>query len=236
MLYILIVLFIFLVITRIIYNKYKPKQLLEMSQDTQCDDIIDKLPDNLSICNEILENMNKKDVIVELNQNQDSTNSFYNVFNNKIILCNSEKANKVFTRLMFISHECVHSNQDKKFLLFNFILANINIIYLIVSLILIFTNVIGKTQYMLVLAIYLIINIFIYFARNMIETDATYMSLILSSKYLDKYLEKNEKEKIMNKYENIIHNGTSTFMYNIFITNFVMVVLYILGVLIKMNI
>lgn len=233
MVYIFLVLVILIIITKLIYIKYSAKQLLDLTNDKELEKLTEKLPNNKEICKQVLEQIDNENVEIEFSADEKSTTSFYNVFSNKIILANTEKANKTFARIMFISHECWHSKQNKKFLWNNFIFANIILIYLIITITLCFFNVVNENIFYILFAIYLILNMFGFFARIVIETDATYMAYIISKEYLDKHLDNEIVEKITSKYKDILTKGTTNFLFGLFTNNLVKIIGYMLIGLVK---
>ncbi|MBE5821137.1 MAG: hypothetical protein E7311_00930 [Clostridiales bacterium] len=233
MVYIFLVLVILIIITKLIYTEYSAKQLLELTKDEELDNITKGLPNNKEICKQILEQIDNKDVKIDFSVDEKSTTSFYNVFSNTILLANSEIANKSFARLMFISHECWHSKQNKKFLWSNFILANINMIYLFATIVLSILNVISQNIFYILFGIYLILNLFGFFARNIIETEATYMAYIVSKEYLEKNYEDTIVKKITQRYKDILSKGTTNFLFGLFTNNLIQIIIYMLIGLVK---
>lgn len=234
MLYIFLVLVILIIITKLIYANYSTKELLDLTNDKELDNLTKDLPNNSEVCNNILKEIdNKKDVKIEFSQVDNSTTSFYNVFSNKIILANNELANKTFARFMFISHECWHSKQNKMLLWNNFILANINLIYLIITIILSIFNMINQSIFYILFGVYLILNLFAFFARIVIEAEATYMAYIVSKEYLEKHLNNETTGKITNRYKEILNKGTNNFLFGLLTNNLILIIIYMLIALIK---
>lgn len=228
MLYIFLVLVFLILVTKLIYIQYTNKLLLDLVKNDELDRITKNLPCNKDICNEILNQLDNKNVKIDFCVDKKSTTSFYNVFNNTILLADGKEANETFARVMFISHECWHSKQNKKFLWYNFILANISLVYLFISVLLIWFNLINQNQFYIMFTIYIILNMFVYFARNVIESDATYMAYIISKEYLEKKYNKEIVDKITNKYKEILIKGTSNFLFGLITNNFIMIIVYML--------
>ena len=92
------------------------KKIKKIGYDKKLNDIANKFPSNKEICMEMLEKLNNKNVKIE--EVKDSKTSLYIAITNKIIIAN---INDTFTRIQTISHECLHSIQNRRILLSNFI-------------------------------------------------------------------------------------------------------------------
>ena len=99
----------------------KIKYLKEIQNKEELNGLTAKLPENEEVCKEILKMLDNTSVAVEKNQVEDSTTSLYLVLNNKILIGNMKQS---FVRIQTIAHECIHSIQNRKTLLFHFFLAN----------------------------------------------------------------------------------------------------------------
>ena len=105
-----LVIFILIVIVIIglkVVLKINKKQILKIAENDKLNKIVQKLPDNISICKDILKKLKNENVKIEEEEN---TNCFYFIATNKIIL---NKDSKYFTRVQTIAHECIHSIQNK---------------------------------------------------------------------------------------------------------------------------
>ena len=141
------------------------KKLNKIAIDKELNKISEKYPDNIEICKEILKKMENEKTQIEENAESDST--LYIALQDKIYLGNMHGS---FTRIQTIAHECLHSIQDRKVLIFNFIFSNIYILYFIISSILI---IIKKLPNELVFSnILLIISMLYYAIRMFLENDA----------------------------------------------------------------
>ena len=101
------------------------KKLKDLGYDKKLNEITNKLPENKEICKTILKRLNNESVNIKESNNEAS---FYFVLSNSILIANIKNT---FTRAQTICHECLHSIQNKKTLLFNFFFSNIYIIYFI---------------------------------------------------------------------------------------------------------
>ena len=122
------VLIIILVILAIIceFNMRNLKKFVK-EEENRLNKYTDKYPPNLEICKNILNKLNNKNVKIE--ENKESKTCLYIAITNKIIIADVKNS---YTRIQTIAHECLHSIQNRKMLLFNFIFSNIYIIYFII--------------------------------------------------------------------------------------------------------
>ena len=102
------------------------KLLKELGFDKKLNEITNKLPENREICNDILKILGNENVNVK--ENEGNQASLYIAISNSIIIANIKNT---FTRVQTIAHECLHSVQNRRTLIFNFILSNLYIIYFI---------------------------------------------------------------------------------------------------------
>jgi hypothetical protein len=147
---------------------------------------------------------NDQKVKVVENQDKNAKASLYIVATNTISIANIKDS---CTRIQTIAHECIHSIQNKKILLFNFIYSNIYIMYFITICVLTFFN---KIQNQMLQVYILTLLSFIYYkVRSFLETDAMTRAPYLANEYMIKStnLEKDEIEKIMNSYSKINNIG-----------------------------
>ena len=137
------------------------KKLNKIAIDKELNKISEKYPDNMEICKEILKKMENEKTQIEENIESDST--LYIALQDKIYLGNMHGS---FTRIQTIAHECLHSIQDRKVLIFNFIFSNIYILYFVISSILI---IIKKLPNELVFSNILLIISMLYYAMTKSE-------------------------------------------------------------------
>ena len=159
------------------------RRIKEIGYDQKINKILEKFPDNSTICKGILEIINNKDVKIEEIQDTKSTTSLYMVMQNKILIGNVKDS---FTRVQTIAHECIHSIQNKVLLKFNFIISNVNILYFVIVCTLALFNVTNK-EISNILLIGLILMQFIFFVvRNFLEVDAMTRAEFLAKEYIKK--------------------------------------------------
>lgn len=175
-------------------NTNKIKYIVE---DTSLRSISGKLPENKKICEDILKIIENDDVIIEEQNNY--KNSLYIVLRNKIIL---GKMKIDSLKVQTIAHECAHSIQNRKILIFNFIFTNIYYLYFYIILILtIFGIIENKELQLYILTILTVIQSTI---RNYLETNAMTKAEFIAEKYLNTTdLKEEEVDKLMRQYKNV---------------------------------
>ena len=92
------------------------KKMKEIATNEKLNKLTEKYPSNIEICKELLEKVDNKNVKIEENVNSEAT--LYIAISNKILIGNMHNS---FTRIQTIAHECLHSIQDRKLLIFNFV-------------------------------------------------------------------------------------------------------------------
>lgn len=206
----IIILIMFLILMLLIIAKIydinikKIKQLAEY-EETKFNKIVDNYPSNMEICKKILSKLKNESVTIE--ENKESKTCLYIALTNKIIIADVKNS---YTRIQTIAHECLHSVQDRKILLFNFIFSNIYIIYFIVSIILALINKIQDK--MLFLTIMIFLSYIYYFVRSYLENDAMIKAKYVAEEYMKeaKILSEEEIENIVNSYNKLNNIGIKT--------------------------
>lgn len=177
--------------------KINIKEIEKIALDENLNKITEKYPDNTQICKDILKKLKNENVKIEEDINSNST--LYIAIQNKISIGNTHNS---FTRIQTMAHECLHSVQDRKMLIFNFIYSNIYILYYLVTLILLILKKLPNE--MLFLNIFLILSFIYYVVRIFLENDAMIKAEYLTKEYME---EKNisTKEEI-----NLVAEGLKT--------------------------
>lgn len=208
---ILIVSIIFLIILKSILG-VNIKKIKELGENERLDKITSKFPDNISICKKYLKKLNNENVKVE--ENKDNETSLYMATSNKIIIANLQGN---FTRIQTIAHECLHSVQDKKILIFNNVFSNIYLLYFIIISVLAIIKVLPNK--MMFLAIFIILGLVYYVVRSYLEDDAMIKAKYLAKEYMEeeKIIEKSKIEEIVNEYDKINDIGIRCVNYNLFL-------------------
>ncbi len=153
------------------------KKIKEIGYSKELNKIASKFPDNKEICTEILEKLDNKKVQVE--EENDSKTSLYIAVSNKIIIANIKDT---FTRIQTIAHECLHSVQNRRMLLFNFIFSNISLLYFLVAIFLVLFNVLDGFVF---IQIYIGIGIISYAIKSYLETDAMTKAFYVAKEYME---------------------------------------------------
>lgn len=173
------------------------KKLKELGYAKRLNEITNKLPENKEICKTILKKINNEKVKIE--EQNDNKTSLYLVLSDSILIANIKDT---FTRVQTIAHECLHSIQNKKTLIFNFIFSNIYLIYFIAICVLAILkiNIIPEELSIFILLMFS----FIYYSiRSYLEMDAMTKAKPLAKEYIEEEgsLSKNEQEEILQNYE-----------------------------------
>ena len=190
---IIIFLICIIVILRILFGSSK-KQIEEIAKNETLDELAEKYPSNVEMCKEYLKMLHNETVIVEEDKN--ATNSLYIAISNKIMIADVRGS---FTRIQTIAHECLHSIQNRKILIFNFIYSNIYILYFIIISILKLFNILPYE--MMFLAILIMGGFIYYFVRSYLENDA-----MIKARFLAKEYKKNKKISSQEEINKIVHH------------------------------
>lgn len=192
---------------------YNLKKIKKVAENNELDELALKYPSNIEICKAYLKKLNNQDVKIE--ENKDSESSLYIAITNKILIAN---ISKTYTRIQTIAHECLHSIQDKKILLFNFIFSNFYLLYYIIICLLAIFNIIPDKM-MLFLNIYLILSIVYYMVRVYLENDAMIKARYLAKEYMEetKISTQEEIKKIVDGFDTINNIGIKCINYKFFL-------------------
>lgn len=198
----IIICIIFLIILKFAWQiKLKEiKKVKEIGYDKELNEITNKLPENKEICESILKKLENEKV--EIKEEKESKSSFYFVLTNSILIANIKDT---FTRVQTIAHECLHSIQNRRTLLFNFVFSNLYFLYFIAICIF---SILKMNPFPMIFLFTLVIASFIYYAiRSYLEMDAMTKAKPLAKEYIEEQnkLTKDEIQKIMENYE-IINN------------------------------
>ena len=202
----IMLLFIVLLVLVKVYdiNIRKLKQFVEY-EETKFNKLVEKYPSNIEICKSILKKLNNKDVKIEEDKN--SKTCLYIVQTNKIVIADVKNS---YTRIQTIAHECLHSVQKRKILLFNFIFSNVYLLYFIIVGIFAITNKIQDS--MLYISIMILLSYIYYFIRSYLEDDAMLKARFLAEDYMKEVniSSKEEIENIIKSYDKINDVGIRT--------------------------
>lgn len=199
------------------------KKIKEIGYDKGLNDITNLLPGNKLVCEEILNKLGNKDVKIEESQDKENMLSFYSVMSNSIIIANIKDT---FTRIQTIAHECLHSVQNRKMLLFNFVFSNIYLLYFGIICVLTIFKVIKQPMYQIV--ILLLLGIIYYAVRSYLETDAMTRAPYLAKEYIQESnkLSNEDIQKVMQNYEILNKMGIPMTNFSLIVSVLVKVIIY----------
>ena len=196
----LIIMIIAIVAIIIIYSmmKLNIKESEKIALDEELNLIAKKIPENIEICKTILKELGNETTKIEEDEKSDAT--LYIAIQDKISIGNTHGS---FTRIQTMAHECLHSVQDRKMLIFNFIYSNIYFVYFLIICLLVVTK--KLTDIMLFSNLFLIFSFIYYAIRVFLENDAMIKAQYVAREYLEeqKDITKEEIEKLFNGFENL---------------------------------
>ena len=228
LLIIIAILIITIVLIRIVY-KINIKQIKQIGENNKkLDEIVKKYPSNIEICKSILKKLNNEKV--EIQEDKGANNCLYIAVSDKILIANMRDS---FTRIQTIAHECLHSVQDKRILLFNFIYSCFYLIFFYVLFLLgIFKMLPNK---MLFISIYVILSYIYFFIRSYLENDAMIKAKFLAREYMEEenISSKEEINKIVREYDKLNNLGIKTVNYSLFSNTLIKTIILCLILLIR---
>jgi len=215
-----IALIIVLIILKLIL-KINFKELKQLETNESLNKIVDKFPENIEICKNILRKLKNEDVKIE--EDKETKTSLYIAVSNKIIIGNLKNS---YIRIQTIIHECVHSIQNKKILLFNFIFSNIYLIYYIIAIILTILGIYKNT--LLQITILLILSFIYYMVRSYLETEAMLKAEFITKEYIEESetCTIEERKKLVSEYKKINDTAIIAYNYILFVNCTIKVIMY----------
>lgn len=158
--------------------KMNVKELETIALNAELNEIAQKYPKNTEICKSILKKLGNETTKIEEDITSDAT--LYIAIQDKISIGNTHDS---FTRIQTMAHECLHSIQDKKMLIFNFVYSNVYIMYFVVICIL---AIINKLPNEIMFSNILLILSFIYYViRVFLENDAMIKAEYVAKEYIE---------------------------------------------------
>lgn len=216
MIYLLISCIFLMVVIFVVYIKQNTK----ISEELIPSLTIEK--NNITICKEMLKMLGNSHTKVEYNKDEKSNLSYYNHGKDVIIL----KTNNVgSSRIIQIAHECIHTIQKKRFLIANKSFSNLQLIYFLISLIIIVNS---EKLELLLISIQLLILIGTIFVKVVIEGDASYRSIDLAKRYLEEKIEKQQLKLYTDKSSELIYNLMPVYYFNFLSQGMTMIIINIL--------
>ena len=214
---------IFLVILKFAWNiKISDiKKVKNIGYDKELNEITNKLPENKEICKYLLKKLKNEKVQLKESQNKDNKTSLYIALSNSILIAN---ISDTFTRVQTMAHECLHSIQNRKTLLFNFFYSNIYFIYFLCICIL---SLLRLNEHGM---IHTILGAIYYAIRSYIEMDAMIKAKPLAKEYMEeqKVLTIEEQNKVLENYEVINDIAIKMTNYTLIINCTAKVIIYTL--------
>ncbi len=203
------------------------KKMKQAGENEELDKLSQKFPENKQICKTILKKLNNTKV--KIKENTDKEASLYIAITDTILIANIKNS---YTRMQTIAHECLHSIQNRKLLIFNFIYSNIYILSFIVFTVLTIFNVIKNKLFFAV--IFIIMSFIYYVVRSFLEMDAMTKAEFLSKEYMEEYskenadISKEDVEKIANEYQRINKIGIPSTQFVLFVNCCLKVIIYLI--------
>lgn len=200
------------------------KQIKELAQKPDLDKIVEKYPNNQQVAQEILKKLNNEKVKIEENENAES--SLYVAISDKIFIGNIQKS---YTRIQTIAHECLHSVQSRKLLLFHFIFSNFYLLYFVLIALLGILKILPFEMTFLVS--FVLIGMLFYAVRIYLENDAMIKAPFLAKEYMQgKGISSLEEiEKVMEGYDELNQIGIKAVNYKLFMG--IMIKVFLLSII-----
>lgn len=220
--YLILIIFLsFMLIALKIVCKINIKKIEAIGKNDLLDEKINRFPSNIEICKKILKKVGNESV--EIEEDIDASNCLYIVATNKIIIGYLRGS---YTRIQTIAHECLHSIQDRRILMFNFIFSNIYLIYFATIIILTIFKITANS--LLYLSIFLILSMVYYMVRVFLENDAMIKAKYLAKEYMEdtQISSKEEINKIVEGFENLNNAGIKCVNYNLFFKILIKVIIF----------
>lgn len=179
-----------------------PKESKQIAENKELNELAKKYPSNIEICKDILKMLKNENVVIE--EDSEAKDCLYMVAFNKIIIAGTQTN---FTRIQTIAHECIHSIQDKKLQMFNFVFSNICILFYITTIVLTLFKILPDK--MLFLNIYLLLSLTQFLVRAYLENDAMIKAKYLAKEYMENQGACTEEEikKLVDGFEQINNMG-----------------------------
>lgn len=218
--------FITIIMLGYIFN-YNKKELKHIGEDKELDKLAEVYPSNMEMCKEYLKKLKNEKVKIE--ENKEAQASLYIAVTDKISIANIQNS---YTRIQTIAHECLHSIQNRKILMFNFIFSNIYLIYYIVICALLIFKILPYE--MMFLVIFFILSMMYYMVRVYLENDAMIKARYLAKEYMEekKISSPQEIDKLVAGFDKINAIGIKCVNYIFYMQIMIKVILFaILGLL-----
>ncbi len=224
---ILITLWLVAFLLKILFG-YNLKKIKKEIENEELDKLVQKYPENKVICEEYLKKLNNNKV--EIEEDEGAENSLYIAISNKILIGNIKNS---YSRIQTIAHECLHSIQDRKIQVFNFIYSNIYMLFfIIITLLALFKVLPYKMMFNFLL---MFMGLVYYMVRTFLENDAMIKARYLAKEYMEEknISSKEEINKIVDEFDKINNMGIKCVNYNIFFNVTIINIVFTLVCLIR---
>ena len=217
---IILVTVIFSILLRCVFS-FNKKKILELAKNEKLDNMAKKYPSNIEICKKYLKKLNNENVKIE--EDKQAEASLYIAITNKIVIAN---VSDTFTRIQTIAHECLHSIQDRKILIFNFIFSNIYLLYYVVICVLALFNLLPFE--LMFLSIFLILSLINYIVRMYLENDAMIKARFLAKEYLEEenISSKKDIDEMVKGFDDLNNLGMKYIHYQFFLNCMLKVIIF----------
>ena len=208
--------------------KINIKKVEPLKENKELQKITDKFPENVQVAKEMLKMLGNEKVKIQEAKNTQT--SLYIAITDTISIADMKDN---YARIQTIAHECMHSVQDRRLLLFNFIFSNISILYWLTITILTIVGIIQNTSIQMFI---LILMAIIKFAvRGFLEIDAMTKSKYMAKEYMESknILTKKEISRIIEKYDEINNLGVPFTIVHILTGSFLSILIYAIISIIK---
>lgn len=197
------------------------KKIKEIGMEEKLNKLTEKYPENVEICKDILKKLKNEDVKIE--EDKEASTTLYIAVTNKIFIADTKNS---YTRIQTMAHECLHSIQDRKLLMFNFIFSNIYIMYFTAIIILTLFKV--TTSSLLYLNIFLLLSMVYYMVRIFLENDAMIKAKYLAKEYMQEknISSKEEIEQIVDGFTRLNDTGIKVVNYQLFLQILIKVIIF----------
>ena len=215
-----------LILTIILFKfifKINIKQIKKQTENQELSEITKRFPEDIEIAKEMLKKLNNENVKIE--QAKDTGTSLYIAVTNKIIIADMKNN---YSRIQTIAHECLHSIQDRRLQIFNFVISNINLLYFFIITILTVFKIINNIE--LPIFIFMILGIIQFSVRSFLEIDAMTKSKYLAKEYIEnkKICSKEEINKLLEEYDKINKIGIPFVIDNLLNSILIKILIYVL--------
>ncbi|MCI8700380.1 MAG: hypothetical protein HFJ47_03445 [Clostridia bacterium] len=196
-------------------------EIKKIGMDKSLNKIAEKYPSNEEICKRILRKLNNKKVKVE--KNEESNNTMYIAMIDKIVIGNTKGS---YTRIQTMAHECLHTIQSRRTLMFNVIYSNIYMIFYLAIIIMIISKI--TQNYMVIINIFLIMSLIYYMIRIYLEDEAMYKAKELAKEYMEEVAisDKEEIKTITDGFEKLNKVGIKAVHYSTFTAILLKVIIF----------